>query len=134
MENLTITEAAKKQSVTRQTVYVAVKTGRLKASKPTPETRKWTITLADLEEYTKNEYSRAKSKYNGELTFNRSKGEYSVRQAAEILGMPAQKVYYATRIGILKASRKGAAWVIHIEDIQEFRERYFSRRIDRKAV
>jgi excisionase family DNA binding protein len=134
MEKLTITEAAERQGVTRQAVYVAVKAGRLKASKPTAETRKWMIVLGDLEEYTKNKYSRANSKYKGELTFDRSKGEYSVSQAAEFLGVPAQKVYYATRIGILKANRKGAAWVIHIADIQEFQERHLPQEIEKKAV
>jgi hypothetical protein len=52
------------------------------------------IVLGDLEEYTKNKYSRANSKYKGELTFDRIKGEYSVSQAAEFLGVATQKLYY----------------------------------------
>ena len=134
MEKLTIAEVAAMQGVTRQAVYIAVKAGRLKASKPTAETRKWMIALADVEEYTKNKYSRVNSKYKGELTFDRIKGEYSVSQAAEFLGVATQKLYYATRIGILKATRKGTAWVIHIDDIQEFQERYLSQKIEKKAV
>ncbi|MGE0198504.1 MAG: helix-turn-helix domain-containing protein, partial [Simkaniaceae bacterium] len=56
------------------------------------------------------------------------KGYYSVNQVAKMLGVPAQKIYYATRIGMLKASRKGAAWVIHISDIKEYQEKYLSAR------
>ena len=45
-----------------------------------------------------------------------------------MLKVPAQKIYYATRIGMLKASRKGAAWVIHIDDVNEYKEKYLSKK------
>jgi len=51
-----------------------------------------------------------------------NKGYYSVKQAAEMLGVPVQKIYYSTRVGRLQAHRKGSAWVIHIDDINRFRE------------
>lgn len=114
---VSITEAAKLNKVTRQAIYVAIKLKKLKAKK---ETSRWTIHLDDLDEYRKQKYSRAKSTYNGELIFDRHKGLYSVGQAAKLLNVPAQKVYYATRIGVLKAHRKGAAWVIHVDDLKEY--------------
>ena len=52
-----------------------------------------------------------------------------MNQAAKMLGCPAQKIYYATRIGMLKAVRKGAAWVIHISDVKEYQEKYLNRKI-----
>lgn len=116
---VSITEAAKINGVTRQAIYVAIKLNKLKARK---ETTRWTIDLEDLEEYRKNKYSRTKSIYDGELLFDNEKGLYSVNQVAEMLGVPAQKIYYATRIGRLKAHRKGAAWVIHIDDLKEYRQ------------
>ncbi len=121
---VSITEAARINNVTRQAIYVAIKQKKLKARK---ESTRWTISLDDLIEYRSNKYSRAKSMYNGELVFDNSKGYYSVNQVAKMLGVPAQKIYYATRIGLLKASRKGAAWVIFADDVQEYKSNYLDR-------
>ena len=122
---VSITEAARINNVTRQAIYVAIKQKKLKATK---DSTRWTIHLDDLEEYRKNKYSRTKSMYDGELLFDQLKGYYSVNQAAKFLGVPAQKIYYATRVGLLKAHRKGAAWVIHIDDIKGYQENYLNRR------
>ena len=122
---VSITEAARINNVTRQAIYVAIKQKKLKAAK---DSTRWTIHLDDLEEYRKNKYSRTKSMYEGELLFNQDKGFYSVNQAAKFLGVPAQKIYYATRVGLLKAHRKGAAWVIHIDDIKGYQENYLNLR------
>lgn len=121
---VSITEAARINGVTRQAIYVAIKQKKLRAQK---DATRWTIKLDDLEEYRKNKYSRAKSTYDGELLFDNQRGYYSVNQVAKMLGVPAQKIYYATRIGMLKASRKGAAWVIHSDDVKEYREKYLSK-------
>ena len=121
--SVTITEAAKINGVTRQAIYVAIKLKKLKATKVNS---RWTINLKDLEDYRRQKYSRAKSMYNGELLFDNEKGFYSVNQVARMLGVPAQKIYYATRVGLLKAHRKGAAWVIHIEDVKSYQESYLN--------
>jgi excisionase family DNA binding protein len=128
---VSITEAARINGVTRQAIYVAIKQNKLKASK---DSTRWTIDLDDLEDYRRNKYSRTKSTFDGELLFDNNKGFYSVNQAAKILGVPAQKIYYATRIGMLKATRKGAAWVIHTNDIKEYQEKYLSRRTESEAM
>lgn len=122
---VSITEAAKINNVSRQAIYVAIKYGNLKARK---DAAHWTIDLKDLEEYRKNKYSRAKSMFNGELLFDNAKGYYSVNQVAKMLGVPAQKIYYATRVGLLKAIRKGAAWVIHMNDIKGYQENYLAKK------
>src|SRR3990167_8339003 len=127
---VSITEAARINNVTRQAIYVAIKQKKLKATK---DSTRWTIHLDDLEEYRNNKYSRTKSMFNGELLFDSRKGYYSVNQAAKILNVPAQKIYYATRVGLLKAHRKGAAWVIHTDDIKLYQENYLNRR-DRKST
>ena len=120
----TITEAARKNNVTRQAIYVAIKQNKLKATK---YGTRWLIKIEDLEDYKKSKYSREKSTFEGELLFDNSKGYFSINQAAKILNVPAQKIYYATRVGHLKASRKGAAWVIHKDEIQAYKDRYLSR-------
>jgi excisionase family DNA binding protein len=122
---VSITEAARINNVTRQAIYVAIKQKKLKATK---DSTRWTIHLDDLDEYRKNKYSRTKSMFDGELLFDNRKGYYSVNQAAKLLGVPAQKIYYATRVGLLKAHRKGAAWVIHTEDIKGYQENYLNSR------
>lgn len=121
---VSITEAARINNVTRQAIYVAIKQRKLKATK---DATRWTIHMDDLNEYRKNKYSRTKSMYNGELLFDSEKGFYSVNQVAKMLNIPAQKVYYATRIGLMKASRKGAAWVIHKDEIKSYQENYLNR-------
>lgn len=121
---VSITEAARINNVTRQAIYVAIKQKKLKASK---SSTRWTIHLDDLEEYRENKYSRTKSMFDGELLFDHRKGFYSVNQAAKLLKVPAQKIYYATRVGLLKAHRKGAAWVIHVDDIKLYQENYLNR-------
>ena len=120
---VSITEAARINNVTRQAIYVAIKQNKLKAKK---ETTRWLIHLDDLENYRNQKYSRSKSTFDGELLFDNTRGYYSVNQVAKILGVPAQKVYYATRIGVLKAQRRGAAWVIHVDDIKGYKDVYLS--------
>ncbi len=122
---VSITEAARINNVTRQAIYVAIKLKKLNARK---DTTRWTIHLDDLEEYRKNKYSRTKSIYNGDLLFDNGKGFYSVNQVADILNIPAQKIYYATRVGMLKASRRGAAWVIQINDVKEYQESHIDKK------
>ncbi len=121
---VSITEAAKINRVTRQAIYVAIKQKKLKATKKT----RWEIDLKDLEEYRKNKYSRTKSMFDGELLFDNERGYFSVNQVARMLGVPAQKIYYATRTGMIKGARKGAAWVIHTEEVSRYREEYLGKK------
>ena len=123
---VSITEAARINGVTRQAIYVAIKQKKLRATK---DSTRWTISIDDLEEYRRQKYSRSKSVFNGELLFDNDKGYFSINQIAKILGVPAQKIYYATRIGVLKAVRKGSAWVVHIDDVKEYQSKYLGKTI-----
>lgn len=123
---VTLSEAAKINDVTRQAIYVAIKQKKLRAYKnPT----RWIIDVEDLERYRKLKYSRTKSMHNGELIFDNKKGFYSIQQASKMLNVPYQKIYYATRIGLLKAARKGSAWVVHMDDLKKYQESYLNRMI-----
>lgn len=124
---VSITEAARLNNVTRQAIYVAIKQKKLRAYK---DATRWTIDLEDLENYKKSKYSRTKSMFEGELLFDNRKGYFSVNQVAKMLNVPAQKIYYATRVGLLKATRKGAAWVIHNEDLKSYQDSYLSKKTD----
>ncbi len=120
---VSITGAAKLHNVTRQAIYVAIKQKKLKAYK---NVSRWVINTNDLEDYKKQKYSRSKSTYKGELVFDNNKGFYSINQVAKLLGVPAQKIYYATRIGLMKATRKGAAWVVYKDDLKCYQERFLT--------
>lgn len=128
---VSITEAARINNVTRQAIYVAIKQNKLKATK---KSTRWTIDLEDLEEYRRQKYSRTKSTFNGELLFDNEKGFYSINQVAQMLGVPAQKIYYATRVGLMTAQRRGAAWVVHIDDVNKYRESYLDRRVAESVI
>jgi len=117
-KSVSITEAAEINSVTRQAIYIAITKKRLKARK---DSRHWLIDLVDLEEYRRSRYSRNKLTYNGELLFDNDKGYYSVNQAAKMLGVPAQKIYYETRIGTLPFEKKGGTLVLKLSDIENFK-------------
>lgn len=122
---VSITEAAKLNKVTRQAIYIAIKLKKLRATK---ESTRWTINMEDLEEYRKQKYSRSKSTFDGELLFDNNKGYFSINQVARLLKVPAQKIYYATRSGYMKAQRKGAAWVIHTEEVEEYKKNYLAKK------
>ena len=128
---VSITEAAKLNDVSRQAIYVAIKMNKLKAKKMTT---RWTINLDDLEDYRRQKYSRSKSVFNGELLFDNNKGYFSINQIAQMLSVPAQKIYYATRTGVLKAHRKGAAWVIHVDDAKEYQEKHVQAKTRRRQA
>ena len=121
---LTISEAAVLNDVTRQAIYVAIKLNKLKAKK---RNLRWQIKIEDLQEYQSHKYSRTKSRFDGELIFDPNKGYYSVNQVAKMLDVPAQKIYYATRSGLLNAHRKGSAWVIQESDVKKYKEDYLDR-------
>jgi len=108
---VSITEAAKINNVTRQAIYVAIKQKKLKAYK---DATRWTIDLEDLENYRRSKYSRTKSMFNGELLFDNHKGYFSVNQVAKMLNVPAQKIYYATRVGLMKARKKSVTITVLI--------------------
>lgn len=127
---VSITEAARLNNVTRQAIYIAIKLGKLRARK---ESTRWTIHVEDLERYRSEKYSREKSTFDGELLFDNNKGYFSVNQVAKVLGVPAQKIYYATRSGYMKATRKGAAWVIHKDEIESYKETYLSKKVEDKV-
>lgn len=127
---VSITEAAKINKVTRQAIYVAIKQKKLKATKKT----RWEIDLKDLEEYRNNKYSRTKSMFDGALLFDNEKGYFSVNQVARLLDVPAQKIYYATRTGMIKGSRKGAAWVIHAEEVRRYKDDYLGKKASKEQA
>ena len=118
---LSIKEAARVDGVTKQSIHMAIKKKRLKSTKD-PKSGRRKINRQDLEEYRLKKYSRDLSTFNGELLFDNSKGFYSIGQTAKMLDVDYQKIYHAMRMGLLNADRRGCAWVLHIDAIEDYKK------------
>lgn len=115
---VSVTEAAKIKKVTRQAIFLAIKTKSLRAFR---HGHRYRIYLSDLNEYNKHLYSRFKhSHFEGERIFDETKGYLSVQKAAELIKIPKQKLYYAIRLNLLKSVRKNNQYVIHVDDLFEY--------------
>ena len=116
---LTISQAAKKQGVTRQAIYFAIKMNRLKAIKSNDT---WLIPSNALSEYSKTRYCRSQSKRDGKLIFDKSEGFFSINDAAKYLKKSPNHIYYLVRMGKLKTHRQGSAIVIKDSDLDAYAE------------
>ena len=125
MITLSISEAARITCVTRQAIHMAIRNGQLKATK----NKTWIIKAKDLKEYQEKKYSRSKTKIDGELLYDDSKGNYSVTQASVLMNSTVSHIYYAIYKGYLKASRKKYAWVIHIDDLKQYAAKFKNKLI-----
>lgn len=104
----------------RITIYSAIKKGRLKAIK---RDNMIYITEENLKTYLLTKYSRDHSMFNGELLYDKTKGEYSIRNAAKEMGCTYNHVYYLITKGFLKFKKKGFSRVIMKEDIDEYMQK-----------
>jgi len=115
-----IDEAARFSCVTRQSVYVAVKKGRIKAHKSAASFR-WQIYKSDLDEYIRSKYCRSYGKASdGSVFYSVEEGRYSPSQAAEIVDCPVQNIYYQIRTGGIKITYKDHRMVIRKEHLDEY--------------
>jgi excisionase family DNA binding protein len=106
---LTMGQAAKINGVTRQAIFFAIKMKRLNAKR---ENDTWLISESDLKEYNDKKYCRSKSRNDGELIFDKSKGFFSIGEAAKMLNRNTNHIYYLVRMGRLRTHRQGTAIVI----------------------
>lgn len=107
---VSVSEAAKIKNVTRQAIYLAIRLKRLRAYR---HEDKWRVFLVDLNEYDERRYSRIY--HSTEPIFDDHK--ISVEKASQMIKVPKQKIYYAIRTGLLKATRKNSSWVVLVSDL-----------------
>lgn len=131
-ETVTVLEAAKMLGVSTQAIYVATYKGRLFTERCT-KNRKVMIKVADLEAYKKSRRLRDNLKNDGELVFDQAKEIYSVTKTADFLEISESRIYREVNSGVLKAHKKGGFWVIHIDDIQNYQEKYLTTR-EKEAI
>lgn len=112
-----ISALAQQIKQTRQAIYVAIKKGKLKASR---KYGNWVITPKDYLEYQKNRFSRTFAKdHQGNFVYRGSR--YSVNQLADELGITQARLYYLLRIGKIDYTRHGSNYVIDVDDINKLR-------------
>jgi excisionase family DNA binding protein len=128
---VTVSEAAKIKKVTRQAIYLAIREKKLRAYKH-GDTFK--VFLMDLVEYDRQRYSRVNSVIDGEKVFDEEKGCVSVEKAAQMISVPRQKLYYAVRKGMLKSTRKGNSYVINIQDLFQYQDKYLNKNFTKKKA
>lgn len=122
----TVTEATRLMHISRQGVYAAIRNKRLGANF---SNGRWITTKSAIEEYECKRYSREKSQYNGLLLFDNAAGFYSLKQAAALLHINEQRMYYSARMGKIRYQRKGAAYIFHLNDILSFKEHHLHPQI-----
>ena len=115
----TMREVANLSRCTVSAVSALTKKKRLKAYK---DEGRWMIRKEDLEYCLKTKYSRQYSMHEGKPKFDKSKGEYSVPESANILKITEQTLYYYLRTRRLPFKKKGASYVLKIEDVKAFGE------------
>lgn len=116
---LTVSQAAKRNKVTRQAVFFAIKMKKLNARK---EGNTWLIEEKDLQEYLKYKYCRSKSHVDGELIFDKKKGYYSIADTAQFLDKSMNHVYYLVRVGKIQTHRQGGTIVVQDKELYRYAE------------
>jgi len=119
MIQLSLKQAANYFPCTKQALYMAIRQRRLSAKKKRGE---WIINQETLDEYKQNRWNRRLSRHNGKLIFDKRKGLYSAHEVAHILNCGVQHIYYALRSYKLKSHKIKSAWVIHVDDIMQYKD------------
>jgi excisionase family DNA binding protein len=121
MDNLTITQVASLLGITRQAVYNAVSKGQIKSEKDAMGIHR--INFTEIETYQQKKYHKQFATYNGELVFDKAKGEMTVNEAAIYLNTTYSIVHYQIRKGLIPSIKKGGCVVINIKDLEKFKEK-----------
>lgn len=130
--DLTSVEAADFLGVEKQALYHAIYKKRLPAQKVSRGRGFcWQIKHSDLIEYQENRYSRSVSRFEGSLTFDKAKGEYSVREASEIIEIRPQNFYHLIRRGLIPYKKKGGVYVLKLGDIEKLKKKMVVRNGER---
>jgi len=118
---LTLEEASKIQGSSPSTLYSAIKRGTLRAY-TNPLTRKHKISKEEIQRFMKAKTSTAHKIFKGEVVFDKSKGEHSLHEVTEMLGLDYMDIYYEINSPTcnIKYTQKGKYKVFHIDDIKAY--------------
>jgi excisionase family DNA binding protein len=111
-------QAANLLGMTREGLLTAIKEKRLSASKVE---KRWKITQLELDEFLKRKHDHALTP-RGKILFDKEKCYYSALQASKLIQCDRQYVYYALRKNKVPSHKKGGTWVVHIDDLEKFKQ------------
>lgn len=113
---LNVKQISEYMGVTRIAIYNAMKLKKLKSFINEDGDR--VSHLKDVDNYIEFKFSREKSSYpNGELIYDKSKGLYSPRQIAAVMGVDVQKIYYWIRRRYIPYEKFGCMYILNIKDL-----------------
>lgn len=116
---LTVPQVAEVMKISRQSVYISLNSGRLKAMRLN---NKWIIKEADLENYMKKRYSRDLTcNPDGTLLYDNDQGLYCVSQIANLCGVTIHRVYYFMRMQRIKYFKSGYSYVLVVNNLEELK-------------
>ena len=107
--------AAKIANVTRQAIYKAIKTKKLKALL---KNGRYHISEKDFVEYRWARKDSLCKVIDGELLYDMKKGRVSPHQASALLGVNENRIYYLIRSNRLPCTRHGFLYIIKLDDIK----------------
>jgi hypothetical protein len=118
---LTLEEAAQIQGTSSTNLYSAIKRGTLLAYTD-PLTKKHRVSKEEIQRFMKAKTSTAHRIFKGEMVFDKSKGEYSLHEITEMLGLDYMDIYYEINSPTcnIKYTQKGKYKVFHIDDIKAY--------------
>ena len=121
MDLLTLKEAEELCGIEAHSLMVAIRKNRLKTYRKDGNQRHL-VSRKELLFYAKNKYDRSEAVFQGQLKFDKKKGEYNVTQACKYLGVNRNWVYLLIRRGILNHIRKGCSYVVFKSDLDRVKE------------
>ena len=136
-EFITVSQAMFLHTYTRQAIYQAIKTGKLKSTTSRGvlvTTKKWLDEYVEKAQYRANDVIR-----NGKKLFDEDRGTYTVKQAAEILCMNYSCLFNEIYRGNFHAPKEGGNGrrVVTREEILRFlavrKQRRFAKEDDMYA-
>lgn len=116
MQMVSVAKAAEYLNVKAQAVYIAIKKGLLK---PEKVKGKFIISFRMLDDYYQNKYNRRRSVFQNKPLLG--EGEYTAGETAKLLKINLTHFYYMLRMERIKSYRKGFAYIIRKEDIDEYK-------------
>src|ERR1051326_1319589 len=122
-EFYTLDEIAAYAKVHRQTVYLAVRHGKLPAFK---KNKRIMLTKEDYDQYRINKYTPDHRRFNGEKLFDLDQGLYCLNQVAKILSSVLQipfayfTVLRMVRRGEINSFRKGRYYVVTRTAVEKY--------------
>lgn len=119
---LTIPESAEKANRTIASLHLAIKNETLLAEKDS-KTKQMMIEEQEIERYVKGGLSNRR--FKGELLYDKSKGEHTMEEVAEILKIDKQDLFYEIHSPTcnIKYSIKGKKYkIFRIDDIKAYQK------------